>query len=239
MSDGEFPITSPGAERRGGPSEVLAEMTGCWAVEGVYGNGSCVQLATVVHCRNCPIYSAAGLQLIDRPLPANYRQDWAEHFASAKPLTDLGTASLVLFRIQNEWLAMPTHSFQEVAERRPIHSLPRRREASLLGLANVRGELVICISLGHLLQIDPAPSLDTLRRDYQRLLVVQGESNRFAFPVDEVHGPKRFQPHDLLNAPAPPRSTASYARAVVQWEGRSAGLLDPQLIFSTLQRSLS
>jgi chemotaxis-related protein WspD len=220
--------------------EAQAEVTGCWGTSGVYGDGSCPELATVVHCRNCPVYSAAGVRLIDRELPVNYRQEWTEHFARSRPPTELGVASLVLFRIQNEWLAMPTHNFQEVGERRPIHSLPRRREAALLGLANVRGELVICISLGHLLQIDPSPTLDVLRRDYRRLLVLQGESNRLAFPADEVHGPQRFQPQEFKSPPATAaRASARYAQAVVQWQGRTAGLLDPHLIFSTLQRSLS
>ena len=209
---------------------------------GMYGDGSCPELSTVVHCRNCPVYSAAGVRLIDRPLPVNYRQEWTEHFARSRPLTELGTASLVVFRIQNEWLAMPTQNFQEVAERKPIHSLPRRREAAgCLGIANVRGELVICISLGHLLQIDQSPTLDTLRRDYQRLLVLQGESNRLAFPVDEVHGPQRFHPQDFKSPPATPaRVAARYAQAVVQWQNRTCRVLsDPHLIFSTLQRSLS
>ena len=240
MSDPELPIIRPGLDIAAIEAGGLAEVTGCWGTSGVYGDCSCVELSTVVHCRNCPVYSAAAVRLIDRALPVNYRQEWTDHFARSKPLTELGTASLILFRLQNEWLAMPTHNFQEVAERRPIHSLPRRREAALLGLANVRGELVICISLGHLLQIDPSPTLDALRRDYQRLLVLQGESNRLAFPVDEVHGPQRFHPQDFKGAPATSaRASARYAQAVVQWQDRSAGLLDPQLIFSTLQRSLS
>ncbi|HSU53329.1 MAG TPA: chemotaxis protein CheW [Candidatus Dormibacteraeota bacterium] len=235
-----MPIRSPIIDMAAPEPETPAELTGCWGTAGVYGDGSCPELSTVVHCRNCPVYSAAGVRLIDRPLPVNYRQEWTEHFARSRPLTELGTASLVVFRIQNEWLAMPTHNFQEVAERRPIHSLPRRRAAALLGLANVRGELVICISLGHLLQIDQSPTLDSVRRDYQRLLVLQGESNRLAFPVDEVHGPQRFHPQDFKSPPAtPPRASARYAQAVVQWQDRTAGLLDPHLIFSTLQRSLS
>jgi chemotaxis-related protein WspD len=240
VSDQDLPIINPIVEMPPGESEASAEVTGCWGTSGVYGDGSCPELSKVVHCRNCPVYSAAAVRLIDRPLPVDYRQEWTEHFARSRPLSELGVASLVLFRIQNEWLAMPTHNFQEVAERRPIHSLPRRREAALLGLANVRGELVICISLGHLLQIDQSPSLDVLRRDYQRLLVLQGESNRLAFPVDEVHGPQRFHPQEFQGPPATAaRASARYAQATVQWQDRTAGLLDPHLIFSTLQRNLS
>jgi chemotaxis-related protein WspD len=221
-------------------SEGVTEVSGCWGIKGVYGDSSCTELSTVVHCRNCPVYSAAGVTLIDRPLPANYRREWTQHFAREKLDLDSGTASVILFRVQNEWLAMPTHNFQEVAERRSIHSLPRRREPALLGLANVRGELVICVSLAHLLQFGQPPSVNVVRRSYQRLLVLQGDSNRLAFPVDEVHGPQRVKPHELKSPPSiGTRPTIRFVQAVIPWADRSAGLLDPQLLFSTLQGTLA
>src|SRR2546422_1979826 len=39
-------------------------------------------------------------------------------------------------------------SIAEVAERRVIHSLPHRRTGIVLGVVNVRGELLVCVSLG-------------------------------------------------------------------------------------------
>ncbi len=45
---------------------------------------------------------------------------------------------------------------QEVTNLRPIHSLPHRRSGVMLGLANVRGELLICVSLAMLLGVAPA-----------------------------------------------------------------------------------
>src|SRR5438445_8021579 len=61
--------------------------------------------------------------------------------------------SAVIFRIHSEWLALPTEAFQEVAERRRIHSLPHRRNGVVLGLVNIRGELLICVDLGRVLGI--------------------------------------------------------------------------------------
>lgn len=239
MNDSNLPSPPPEPNLASRASGVSTPVTGCWGTVGVYGDGSCAELGSVVHCRNCPVYSAAGVTLIDRPLPPNYRREWTQHFAREKTTTDSGTASVILFRIQNEWLAMPTHCFQEVAERRPIHSLPRRREPSLLGLANVRGELVVCISLGHLLQLDPLFPLTIARSNYQRLLVLQSDNSRLAFPVDEVHGPQRVHPRELKALPsAAPRDTVRFVQALIQWEDRAAGLLDPQLLFSTLQGSL-
>jgi chemotaxis-related protein WspD len=222
------------------PAAATEQLTGCWSQLGVYGDRSCPELLKFVHCRNCPVYSAAGLRLIDRPLPPDYRQEWTQHFAAERRFPEAGNASAILFRIQGEWLAMPTHSFQEVAEKRPIHSLPHRGEGVVLGLANVRGELVICISIGHLIQIEHMASLASLRLNYRRLLVVQGESSRLAFPVDEVHGPHRFHPHELKSLPSTVgRANSRYTQGVFNWHNHVAGLLDPGLLLSGLAERLS
>src|SRR6185503_5608888 len=92
--------------------------------------------------------AAAAIQLLDRPVIADYRREWSEHYAAEKKLTAPAKTSVVIFRIISEWLALPTHAFQEVAERRVMHTLPHRRRDLVLGLVNVRGELLICVSLG-------------------------------------------------------------------------------------------
>ena len=214
-------------------------MTGCWSNYGVYGDGTCAELRQFVHCRNCPVYSSAGVRLLDRPLPPNYRNEWTQHFAQEKRFAEAGGASAILFRIQNEWFALPTHTLQEVAEKRPIHSVPRQRQDVLLGLANIRGELVICISVGHLLKLEKMPGLESLRQNYHRLLVLHWETGRLAFPVDEVQGPHRFHPQELKSPPATAaRGNFGLARAVVQWQERTAGLLDPQWLLTSLHRCL-
>jgi len=223
-----------------GGLEKSAEVAGCWSNVGVYGDGSCPELKEFVHCRNCPVYSAAGVKLLDRPLPTDYRHDWSQHFAEDKRFPEAGNSSAILFRIQNEWLALPTHTFQEVAEKRPIHSLPRRGQGVVLGLANVRGELVICVSLGHLLQIERVSPLESLRVQYRRLLVIQWETSRLAFPVDEVQGPVRFHPRELKATPSTlARSEVRYAQGLLHWQQFSAGFLDLDLLFSNLHRNLA
>ena len=119
-----------------------AQVYDCWKTIGVEGNGTCRELPGFIHCRNCPVYSAAGLQLLNRPLPADYRREWTEHFAQKQKLSTPLKTSALIFRIDREWLALPTHAFQEVAERRAIHTLPHRRQGIVLGLVNIRGELL-------------------------------------------------------------------------------------------------
>jgi len=130
----------------------------------------------------------------------------------------------------------------EVADLRAIHSLPHRRSGVVLGLANVRGELIVCVSLAQLLGIEaqPAESGPRVRRQaLRRLLVVRERGMRLAFPVDEVHGTHRYDQAELKPAPSTvARATASYSRAVLPWQAHAVGLLDDELLFHSLNRNL-
>lgn len=204
------------------------------------GNASCPELQRFVHCRNCPVFSKAGVQLLDRPLLPEYRRVWTEHFAQERKSAGPAKTSALLFRISTEWLALPAPVFQEVAERRLVHSLPHRRQGAVLGLVNIRGELLICVSLGHLLRLDRIPARETPRTTYDRLLVAKWEEYRFVFPADEVRGIHRFQ---TLEVQAPPatvaKSNLSHTQGILSWQGRTVGLLDAELLFASLNRSLS
>ena len=71
---------------------------------------------------------------------------------------------------------MPTSVIAEVAERRVIHSLPHRRTGIVLGVVNVRGELLVCVSLAQLLGVEHKPEESAPRERRQalrRLLVVR------------------------------------------------------------------
>jgi chemotaxis-related protein WspD len=219
---------------------LAGEIETCWNKIGVYGNGSCEELTEFVHCRNCPVYSHAGAQLLNRSLPPEYRREWTEHFAREKVRRTAAKHSALLFRISNEWLGLPTHAFQEVAERRLIHSLPHRRQAIVLGLANVRGELIICVSLGRLLGVEKVMARQTARQVYDRLLVANWDGQRLAFPVDEVYGIHRFEPQQLKQLPETvARSSDTFSRGILQLHQRAIGFLDAELLFSTLNRSLT
>jgi chemotaxis-related protein WspD len=137
---------------------------------------------------------------------------------------------VVIFRIGAEWLALPTPAFQEVAERRVIHTLPHRRHGVVLGLVNIRGELLICVSLGRLLGLaesktqSPKSNVQSSKsnafvprigatldfkpqtldfRLSERLLVTNWEGNRLVFPVHEVLGIRRVQNDELREPPSP------------------------------------
>jgi len=216
------------------------EIDTCWHRIGVYGDSTCPELPKFVHCRNCPVHSQAAHQLLDRPLPEEYRRECTVHFGKEEKRAPPANLSAVVFRLQSEWLALPSEAFQEIAERRRIHSLPHRRQGIVLGLINVRGELLICVALGRLLGLEQVSSVPALRAAYDRLLVVNWEGNRLAFPADEVKGIHRFQAQDLREPPATvTKSTANFAPGIFMWQQKPVGYLDVGSLFAALNRSLA
>ncbi|WP_266171680.1 chemotaxis protein CheW [Dyella subtropica] len=215
----------------------------CWNKIGVRGDGSCPALEQHVHCRNCPIYSAAASDLLNMELPAGHMSLWTAHVAQKQATAEAtGAQSVVAFRVGAEWLALPTSAFKEIVGHRTIHSIPHRRNGVVLGLVNVRGELVVCASLTELLGLEPtAPSRPEKHQLlHRRFLVIELEGVRTAFPVDEVHGIRRFHSHELGEVPATVASaTATYIKALLPWRDESIGLLDEQLLIFTLNRSLT
>ena len=222
-----------------------ARLQDCWNQVGVQGDGSCPRLAEFSHCRNCPVYRSAAARLLHGEPPADYLDGWTARLARPRAsAAEANTASVMIFRLGAEWLALPASIFQEVAEERPVHSLPHRRGKGLLGLVNIRGELVVCVSLGGTLGIDdtaPAadPGPEVRRTFYRRLVVVATDGGRLAFPVTEVHGIEGFAPSQLQPIPATLAASASrYTRGLLAWQGRRVGCLDDAKLFATLNRSL-
>lgn len=230
----------------------------CWNTIGVEGNGSCQELRKYIHCRNCPVYGAAGRQLLERPLDPAYRREQSAHYAVRQQLRSPAKLSVIIFRLGPEWFALPTPVLQEVAERRPLHTLPHRRDGIVLGLVNVRGELVVCASLARKLGLPEQSAFRTAHSEFRTsfvplLLVTNWRAQRLALPVDEVRRIHRFAPDDLREAPATvTRSTVTYTRGVLPWSGPAprldgtlgsdetqlVGLLEADLLFTALNQSL-
>jgi len=216
------------------------ELHDCWNKIGVRGDGSCAELAKHIHCRNCPVFSQAGAQLLDRAPSPEHQREWTEHFAEPKAEKALGKLSLVVFRIGSEWFALPTPILQEVAESRSVHSLPHRRRSVVLGLVNIRGELLICVSVGRLLGLERDTRKDKPRTSYERLVVASWNGQRLVFPVDEVGGIQRCHPHEFKEVPATvSKAAATFARGILSWKDKSVGCLDEELLFTALHRNLT
>jgi chemotaxis-related protein WspD len=218
-----------------------ATINDCWNHIGVGGDGSCPELTKYVHCRNCPVYAAGAAELLDADSPAGYFDDRTAHLSQPADAQQDETRSVVIFRVGSEWLALPTSIVVEVADQLPIHSLPHRPDGVVLGVASVRGELLVCVSLGQVIGADSVAVAQPERRGalYRRLLVIRREGVRVVCPVDEVHGIHHFCPRELKELPTTvAKATVTYSTALLPWQGHSVGALDDQLLFYMLKRSL-
>jgi chemotaxis-related protein WspD len=186
--------------------------------------------------RTSSLFAAAASHLLDAELPPDYLVERARHYAQRKEITRPGARSVVIFRLGAEWLALPTGVFGEIAPLRPAHSLPHRRDRIVAGVTNIRGELLVCVSLAAALGLDR----DAGASPNARLAVVNRSGDRFAFAADEIAGLQRFDDADLTPVPATlAHAQATYTRGMLAWQERSVGVLDDQLLFYTLSRSLA
>lgn len=181
---------------------------------------------------------AGVLRLFDREPPADYVKEWTNRINQVAEKVEQGELSALIFRIGSEWLALPTAVVQEVMDVPSIHSIPHRHGAVVLGLVNVRGELLVGAALGKLLNLDDVTDKDTIA--IPRLLVTKREMLRAAFPVDEVHGVVRYQRENLRDVPTTfPSGAATYTVGLLPWHDKTVGCLDDALLFYALEKSFS
>jgi chemotaxis-related protein WspD len=208
----------------------------CWKRIGIWGDRSCPELKIHLHCRNCPLYSAGATQLLDAEVSEAYLAGHARHYAEAKEEARRRTNSVVTLRVAGEWFALATAVFREITSLRPVHSLPHRRDRIVTGLVNIRGELLICVSLAATLGLTG----ESGRERTARLAVVSRGSDRFVFVADEVGGLFRFDDAEIGPVPATlAHAQSAYTRGLLVWRDRPVGLLDDQLLFYSLNRNLA
>lgn len=223
---------------------VTTEREDCWNRIGVGGDRSCPELATFVHCHNCPVYSAAGRRFLDSLPPAGYLEEWTGRLAEDKEEEAVDVQGVVLFRLGGEWLALPASALHEVISLRPIHRIPFHG-GLLAGVVNVRGELHLAIRLDHLLGVTPSaeangePSSSGAGKTAPRLLVAGLDSETWVFRVDEVDRVHRLAMSELQSVPPTlGRSTSRFTRGVFRLQDRAVGLLDEKHLFEAVRTSV-
>lgn len=219
-----------------------AELDDCWNRIGVWSHGqsSCPQLENVIHCRNCEHYSRAGREILRKPVPEQYRQEWSERLSHADqaPLPDL--ESVLLFRLGSEWLGLNSIYINEICQVRTLHRLPRQETSIVKGVVNIRGELKICVSLDSVLRVAPLENTSINQHGiHERMIYVSKGEQNFVFRVNEVFGVHRYQQSGLKTIPSTvSRSKQSFTTGILLWEQRKVGILDAELLFYSLEKGL-
>lgn len=220
---------------------VVAPMEECWRKIGVAGDRSCPELETFIHCRNCPVLAAAARTFFDRAAPAGYLDSWQAILEEPEAAVESDTTSVLVFRLDREWLALPTDVLVEVTPLRPLHRVPHRTGTILEGIVNIRGQLQLCASLNRLLGLEATADGE---RAAARLLVVERKSStgvdRWTLPVDEVAGVHRVPRSALRDVPSTVSHAGSrHALALFAFHERSVSLLDEQRIFDGLRAGIT
>ena len=222
------------------PVAAPADREECWRRIGVTGDRSCRELETYIHCRNCPVMADAARAFFDRLAPIGYLESWSGILEERGARRDQEVVSVLVFRLADEWLALPTTALVEVTKVRRCHRVPHRTGGVLEGLVNIRGQLQLCVSAQRLLGIEQAAAEpraatgDLIRVDdpeLRRLLVVERQGrhgpDRWVFPVEQVAGVIRVGQATLRAVPATvSQSGARFCQALFDWQGVIVGILD-------------
>jgi chemotaxis-related protein WspD len=211
----------------------------CWNEIGDRGDSSCQGLRAQTHCRDCPTFKAAAAQLLEAPLAPDEVTETAAYLA--RPKTTISTDrpfSAVIFRVGGTWLGLPSDAVEEITSPRPIHALPHRRQGAVLGVTNIRGELLVCVALPLVLALNAERPADA--QAVPRMIVTRQNGARTVYPVEEVMAVERFQPSDCVLAPAlVAKAAVSFTKAVLQWRRTPVSLLDADLLLAAVNRSLA
>lgn len=229
----------------------------CWRDIGIHGDRSCPELIELIHCRNCDRYAQGVRILFERTrsdeaiaetrsslpcdLPTHFPDSSRTWRSSTEVISQGVTAvetqrnAVAIFRIAQEWFALPASVFQSITVPTPIRPIPMRSNSLFQGLVNVRGELLLCVDLRSLLHGVEKATPETT----PRLAIVQDETQRWAFLVDEFQGIESVPLSSLF---APPltllKAVETYTQKLFTWQNRTISYLDESLLFEALNRKV-
>lgn len=213
----------------------------CLNRTGVFGDGSCPRLGEYIHCRNCPEFAAIGRTLFHREVPPEILDERTAAACTPAAGETPGTLAVIVFRLMDEWLALPAACLQEVTEKRTIHTVPGRSNKIFRGLVNINGELLLCFSALEFLRLDGDGDIQAaVCPDGERMMVLAGRGQRLVLTAGEIRGVHRILPAQLEAPPATlTRTPKAFTRGIFYWSGRPVCLLDENELSGCLLASLS
>ncbi len=216
-------------------SPIAPPQVSCWRDIGIHGNRSCPELSHHTHCHNCPTYTHTARQLFDRPHPQSSDLSTPQSLPKHHHSSEVENSSLALFRICQQWFALPAHLFQQVLPQQTVRPIPHRSNPILKGLVNIQGELLLCVNLKNLLDIPDEAS----NQGIPRLIIVEWETDRWSFIVDEFQGIESIAPHQFITPPSTVlTNTQTFTHSLLPWnEGTNVNCLDEFLLFEALERT--
>jgi len=218
----------------GGSGDLIAtQLNDCWNRIGTWGKETprCERLAEVGHCSKCEVYRGAGRVVLQRPPPRGYLEEWRE-FLAARPTT--GSTSgrfFVLFELGGRLYALPASALEQVADASPIRTLPHNRRPGVLGVVNVRGDVLPCADLAVLLNLRTA-DVNRTAVSFRRMLVAKPGAGRWVLPAEQVVGLQRLDSQELRVAPS---AESPLLKGSIVRDGREVHVIDAEGLARSLE----
>lgn len=216
------------------------QLHNCWKTIGVYGDGSCELLKTETDCKNCRVYLNAGASFFDRDVPEELLQEWTVVYSAEEIIDSSESESFIVFRLEDEWFAIPTGYLISVKDLRPIHSLPHRTNANFRGITNVEGSLVLCINLHNILAVGKSAEVKSKETvGYTRLVVMSLGKDRVVAEVDEVGGIEKIKTAVLSEPPVTlTKSPHTFTKQIFTYNNSNVGVIDMTKLKTIVERIL-
>ena len=188
--------------------------------------------------------TTASLQLLHRAIPVDYRAEQTAQVADPIQVRDRHALTRVLiFRLAQEWLALSASICQQILLPVKSHILPHRSNHTLLGVVNIRGQLLLKVSLREVLGLPSSASTatDDAAVIKSRMVVVEKAwegkaTDVWVFEVDELHGIEALSTEAIQPTAAGIAAGSACTISTFDWNQQQVSLLDDAKLFHALRK---
>lgn len=184
-------------------------------------------------------------RLLDRPLDDEDVRAATLRVAQPRTASNGELVRLLAFRVQDELFGLLAEEVVRVTFVAPVHRIPHRNNAIIRGLCNLEGELLICVSLPAILELQGPEATDAATSPgsagCRRMVVIGRREESWAVVADEVLGVIRLEAKTFLPPPVTvQKARQCFTRSLAQLEdGRTVAVLDASRLDAGFKAALS
>lgn len=185
----------------------------------------------------------AVLNLLDRPVNPAALSAAAALAAQPAQLHSSATLGVLLFKLDEETLAVPARMLRRITPHARPSAIPHRSSGLLRGLCNIRGELVLCADLRHMLGMPPRKEADesaAAASDQRRMVVIGPADASWVFEVDAILGVERIDPAALRTPPLTvEHAIGAFVTGLTEIDSTAVTVLDGERILAGFKAALA
>jgi len=166
--------------------------------------------------------------------PEDYLQAWSKYIAQEKQDVQREDMGAMLLKMGHEYVAWSAGSCLSVLAPRPIHAIPHRSHPVLKGIAAMTGQLIPCLSLARLLDMQ-----ETSPSNEQSLLLIGEQHRPIGMLVDHIQTYIRYHHHAIAPLPSNlAQAGQCFSQGMLDWKDVSVPLLDEALVMAGFERCM-